>query len=434
MTVKIQFVSTYAFSFIFLVVMLNACSTPPRTFIPANANINEEVQNLEYLLKQAKNEHYDILATSDYQNSLDRLKKAKQQMDNDLDRDQIIGTLSQARGYYNRAAQTVKKYSSEVDGILEARNFAIRAGARNIYKENQSLEKIDKDLRKKVQDGRVIDSDNFNQLRTRYLEVEIASVQATEVGDIRASIDEISKIAKKQTPQSLDKAVKDMAQAENMIAVNVRSPDQYRDSVIKANESLQFLTEVVDATDQEGSVIPESVAVSLVQKSRKNQSQKDQLADQKYSLRQNQKMQNISKYFSNNEADVFSQGENVLIRLKAMNFSVGRADLPGDSVALLEKVRSVADSLNAELVVIEGHTDTTGSESTNRKLSQKRAEAVANYLLANGIDRKTIRAKGYSFDKPLGSNKTKEGRAMNRRVDVIITPESGRRAHLSTSE
>jgi len=73
--------------------------------------------------------------------------------------------------------------------------------------------------------------------------------------------------------------------------------------------------------------------------------------------------------------------------------------------------------------VIEGHTDSTGSDEVNDHLSQQRAESVRDYLVAN----KTLQAEkivsiGYGSKRPLASNETEEGRAINRRIDVVISP------------
>ena len=76
-------------------------------------------------------------------------------------------------------------------------------------------------------------------------------------------------------------------------------------------------------------------------------------------------------------------------------------------------------------VIIEGHTDSTGSNELNELLSQERSESVRQYLLANktlSYDR--IAAVGYGSSKPLASNATEEGRAVNRRIDVIIKPQA----------
>lgn len=72
------------------------------------------------------------------------------------------------------------------------------------------------------------------------------------------------------------------------------------------------------------------------------------------------------------------------------------------------------------LVLVEGHTDNIGTAAYNQQLSIKRANAVRDALIKNGVPAEKIDAKGYGFDKPVASNKTKDGRAQNRRVEITI--------------
>lgn len=69
---------------------------------------------------------------------------------------------------------------------------------------------------------------------------------------------------------------------------------------------------------------------------------------------------------------------------------------------------------------IEGHTDNVGSHELNQSLSERRAEAVKKYLTEKGVEVSRIKAVGYSFDRPVASNDTAEGRQKNRRVEFII--------------
>ena len=72
-------------------------------------------------------------------------------------------------------------------------------------------------------------------------------------------------------------------------------------------------------------------------------------------------------------------------------------------------------------LTIEGHTDNVGNAAYNKKLSQKRAEAVKNYMVKKGgIDAGRLNAVGYGQEKPVASNKTKAGRAKNRRVEAAV--------------
>ena len=69
---------------------------------------------------------------------------------------------------------------------------------------------------------------------------------------------------------------------------------------------------------------------------------------------------------------------------------------------------------------MQGYTDNTGSATTNTALSEKRAEAVVNYLVHKGISKSRLSHKGFGDAKPVGDNSTEEGRKKNRRVEFIV--------------
>jgi OOP family OmpA-OmpF porin len=71
-------------------------------------------------------------------------------------------------------------------------------------------------------------------------------------------------------------------------------------------------------------------------------------------------------------------------------------------------------------VVIEGHTDSVGTAAYNKKLSQRRAEAIKKYMVESGIDTNRLKAQGFGMDNPIASNKTEEGRQQNRRVEAAV--------------
>jgi hypothetical protein len=80
-------------------------------------------------------------------------------------------------------------------------------------------------------------------------------------------------------------------------------------------------------------------------------------------------------------------------------------------------------------IEIQGHTDNQGSADYNQDLSQRRAQTVKTYLVANGTDDSRLAAKGYGFSQPVASNDTKEGRAKNRRVELVKKASGDIQAH-----
>ncbi len=114
---------------------------------------------------------------------------------------------------------------------------------------------------------------------------------------------------------------------------------------------------------------------------------------------------------------LFEEARKTLI-LEGVNFETGKATLTPESQTILD---GVAESLvaNEEIrVQVTGHTDNTGSRALNMRLSRARADAVRQYLIDKGVAADRLTAAGLGPDKPIASNRTAEGRAQNRRVEL----------------
>lgn len=130
----------------------------------------------------------------------------------------------------------------------------------------------------------------------------------------------------------------------------------------------------------------------------------------------------IRQLFTKDEAEVYRQGDDVLIRLKGLNFEIGKAYISPDHYPLLTKVLQASRIIDTNKIVVEGHTDTTGTPAVNQVLSKERAEAVKAYVVNNGgLSTELITAIGFGPDKPIAANTTADGRRLNRRTDVILS-------------
>lgn len=117
---------------------------------------------------------------------------------------------------------------------------------------------------------------------------------------------------------------------------------------------------------------------------------------------------------------VTEDARGIILSMSDILFDVDKASLKSDlktSLARVAGILSVYQELN---VSVEGHTDNTGSEEHNLKLSEQRAQNVLQFLVEQGIDAKRLSSKGYGMSKPVADNSTKEGRQKNRRVDLVI--------------
>jgi outer membrane protein OmpA-like peptidoglycan-associated protein len=172
---------------------------------------------------------------------------------------------------------------------------------------------------------------------------------------------------------------------------------------------------------------------ALEGRTREEQAARERLAAERRAIEErlaaerrfNQLFVEVRDYFEPGEAEVYKEGNRLVIRLKAIHFPVGKHVIMPNNYSLLSKTQRAIRTFGEPDLVIEGHTDRTGSDAMNEHLSQQRAEAVRQYFVANGtLPEGKIAAVGYGSKRPLASNKTPEGRAINRRIDVIITPQA----------
>ncbi|MFZ9298778.1 MAG: outer membrane protein OmpA [Hylemonella sp.] len=101
-------------------------------------------------------------------------------------------------------------------------------------------------------------------------------------------------------------------------------------------------------------------------------------------------------------------------------FDFDRAVIKADGKAKLDDLVQKVKSINLEVIIAVGHTDSIGSDAYNQKLSVRRAEAVKAYLISKGIDKNRIYTEGKGEKQPVADNRTKEGRTKNRRVEVEV--------------
>ncbi len=134
----------------------------------------------------------------------------------------------------------------------------------------------------------------------------------------------------------------------------------------------------------------------------------------------------VEKMFARNEARVFREGNNIILRLTGLSFDSGKSQLRAENFDLLAKVEKAIDVFPRSELVIEGHTDSYGGDEANQRLSQDRAESVQQYMVnAMRIPSYRLIATGYGETNPVANNETESGRARNRRIDIVIKPNLG---------
>ena len=102
-----------------------------------------------------------------------------------------------------------------------------------------------------------------------------------------------------------------------------------------------------------------------------------------------------------------------------INFDTGKWDLKADGQATVAEIVKMMKGAPALKIAIEGHTDNVGQAAANKTLSEKRAQSVMAAVVAGGIDAKRLSAAGFGQEKPIADNRGDEGRAKNRRVELV---------------
>lgn len=165
----------------------------------------------------------------------------------------------------------------------------------------------------------------------------------------------------------------------------------------------------------------------LAQAKNQLQTQEQQLADERARRAEAEKRAAEAAELLAKFATVKQESRGMVITLSGnVLFETNKSKLfPNAEVKLSEVAKALTQQDPDSQIVVEGHADSQGDDQHNLELSQARAEAVREYLVAQGIAADRIVAKGYGETRPIADNKSAEGRANNRRVEIVVQGSSG---------
>lgn len=124
--------------------------------------------------------------------------------------------------------------------------------------------------------------------------------------------------------------------------------------------------------------------------------------------------------------DVQRQGDNIVLNMPSdVTFGVDQADIQSQFYGPLDSVANILRQYPQTTIDVIGHADSTGADAYNQSLSERRAAAVASYLVSRGVQRERLFVAGRGESQPIASNATEQGRAQNRRVEVVVRPFTG---------
>jgi outer membrane protein OmpA-like peptidoglycan-associated protein len=113
----------------------------------------------------------------------------------------------------------------------------------------------------------------------------------------------------------------------------------------------------------------------------------------------------------------------LVVNMGDVLFDTGKSDLRSEAREALAKLTGIVLNYPSLRLAIEGYTDSTGTADFNQTLSEKRAAAVRDYLISQGLDAGSLSAQGFGMNNPVADNKTAQGRQMNRRVEIVVSGE-----------
>jgi outer membrane protein OmpA-like peptidoglycan-associated protein len=120
-------------------------------------------------------------------------------------------------------------------------------------------------------------------------------------------------------------------------------------------------------------------------------------------------------------AETQSTARGMIVNLPDILFDVNQSTLKDDAELVIAKLAGILLIMQDLNLRVEGHTDSTGSDAYNQRLSEQRAQSVYDFLFAQGIEAHRMKAVGYGPTRPIADNATTEGRSKNRRVEIVIS-------------
>jgi outer membrane protein OmpA-like peptidoglycan-associated protein len=471
-----------------VVLALTACAAHQLEVKPISKSENpqELINNLDNAIALARKNIINVLAPTWFERAESSLNAAKKGLDKGDQLSEILDNIATGRAQLDRAEEIAKVSQTTLPNAIKAREMARNAGATSLGEDYADAEDRFIGLTQAIEDNNLNYAQrNQAGVAERFRVLELSAIKIRTIGEVRRLIQSAEKQGMhKIAPQSFALAEKKLAEADAFITQNPYQKEKMHQMAAEALFMAQRLHIMAGQSKKVEGMEPEQITLwaegilhqtsaklgaqdmrnqpfdkqlenilatvsaqqadrnfmvantkkqlaeieqlqqqiaGLEGQSLKEQQEKERLLAEKQF---NQKLSSIQDYFKPQEAEVYKKQNQLIIRLKAMQFPVGQSVIMPENYGLLSKVQRAIRTFGEPDVIIGGHTDSTGSEGLNEHLSQKRADAVRQYFVANGtLPYEKIIAVGYGSMRPLASNATESGRAMNRRIDVIITPE-----------
>jgi outer membrane protein OmpA-like peptidoglycan-associated protein len=469
-----------------VLLVLTACATPQSGVAPSG-NYGQLVNQLKSDLEAARANRVHLLAPGYFSEAESAFKRAGQVLEGEGKPADISKYVAQGNASLEKAKETARIAGDILDLLNEARRKALEAGGDQMGKPYAEVETQYQRLARAIENDNVGYAQKHSAaVEAAYRHVEIAAIKSNVLGNVRKIMAEaeVSKV-QKLVPTAYNDARVALDDADAYIGHNPYEVEGIRRKASHAELMAERLLALHESSEKIQKMAPEEAALYIeglmvrLGNAMKTEDLRDRVTSaqvialtdaamammrqrqsveiefinaqariselereveglegvsrQEARARQqleaerefNQRFNQIQGYFGADEAEVYKKGDQLIIRLRGIQFPVGQAVLIPENYSLLGKVQRAISSFGEPTITIEGHTDSTGAIQTNLELSEQRALAVKAYLVANKtLPDSHIQATGYGSNRPLAPNTTPENRAINRRIDVVITPNA----------
>jgi len=452
--------------------------------IPKSANPTDVVNEFDVEITTARKNQLNVLSPDWFSKAETSLARAKKALSKGDEISEIMENVTKGRAQLKTANEMAQVARTTLPEVIKSREMARAAGATTIN-DYAGVEDDFLTLTKAIEDNNLwLAQRDRGKVSKAFRALELRAIKDQTIGEVRKLLVQAENDgARKYAPHSLSMAQQKLKNTDAFITQNpyekAKMQEMANDALFYAQrlgqmnkqsqkirtmepeeiarwieDMLQQTTAKLSAPDMRNEPFETQVenmveSVSALQadhnfviqqaKSQEaeistlekriavleGETQEERMAKERLTAEKefNQKFSQIQSYFDSDEAEVYKQSGQLVIRLKAIQFPVGKDIIMPKNYELLSIVQKSIRTFGEPDVVIEGHTDSTGSDEVNEHLSQQRAEAVRQYLVANRtLPYDRIMAVGYGSMRPLASNQTADGRAINRRIDVIVKP------------
>lgn len=444
----------------------------------SNAQTGKEsiFADVQKQIEKARSALAHILSPENFEKALKNFNEAEEYYTENKSTRDIIQKLTEASNYCTRAMEVVNVSKLTLKDPLRARYDALKVEADTFAPDLfQEASELFRDAAIEVEGGDLDDArDKGSEAEQYYRKAELKAIKDKVLNDARNSITEAAEInAEDHCPETYNYARQLLDDIEELLKSNryaiEDASEKARESAYQGRHAIYLTNEIESLKEDDknweklilsfedyiksiasrfednprfdnGFTQPVNDIITRITKlqeenqrlleenenlEEKYRFQKEKAISSTTELEKKQEMEakieKIKALFNLNEAKVLYDGDNLIIRLYGLNFQSGRSIILPEYFSLLKKVQESIAEFPESHILLEGHTDSRGNPSTNKRLSEARAKAVREYVIANmEINREQITAIGYGDTKPVASNKTAEGRELNRRIDVVI--------------